>query len=970
MIYPGSRQTIPRIRATALLVAGATLLSLLHWLLGGAGPARAATQYWTISTREEFLQGSLVNVTAYIDYLELSPSSSFSLTSTPSGTYDLRGVAMLSGLDAWAVGTGGTILRWNGSSWSNVPSPTTNHLYSVSMVSASDGWAVGQNGRIIRWNGSSWTVVSSPNTTDLWAVDMLASNNGWAVGVDPCFFSNCNILRWNGTSWSRVTSPTSSTLFGLDMVNNVDGWAVGQNGRIIRWSGSSWSNFTSPTTNTLYGVSMASPTFGFSVGAQGTILRWDGASWTRLQSPANPVDGNSNVTLRAVKTQSENLAWAAGYDAGSGKSVVLKWNGTSWTRISPDPASVTLYALSLSGDGKAGLFVGGSRTALRYGGYCGGDGPSCSGTATYTFDAGQTVDWQSHTYAADTLAGVTSVSFRFASSDDGSTWSTWQNSLSAVSNSRYLKKEITLSTSDWTKTPRLYVSSVSFSTLAAYGPAWIPVAGPHDLRTQTESGQVKLVFTPRTGETTTYTVYRHAYEDDRGATVLGSATTDSSGQLTSASPSDSWSQSDPDYPGRLVFTDTSVENFKEYYYFVTDGPFTGELRDYIVVPAFPPTQLPHGNFAENTSACTACHGLHSSRSQLPGRGKLLKAPTATDLCRNCHDGSGSKYDEVNGRVRVDVDWSAYTEALAGPYGQLLTGEGSAPAEVTPTSVHSLGQVVLNQAPGSGMPFSPVTWLQQLSCISCHEPHNKFRNYRALRGSIHFGNHVRVRGYSEVHWTQPTKSDATSYQKYIAGINDFCGQCHVYFADDRLGNVDKTPSDSAVAQNVYGKYRHPVGIPVSLYLEMGKKTVVMNVYGYDYPFEDADPSRQLLPNRDLPLEGPHSGSRYNDNVIVCLTCHMAHGTLKPGQKQVAYLNGAANNTVGASKMDKYGGYTDRYAALNDEPGGGSTVLMRTGGVGVCQKCHQKNYVPKQWFFDGTSDLWCEQNVSCGGGVPGG
>ena len=35
-------------------------------------------------------------------------------------------------------------------------SPTTPHLYSVFMVSADDGWAVGGGGTIIRWTGTEW----------------------------------------------------------------------------------------------------------------------------------------------------------------------------------------------------------------------------------------------------------------------------------------------------------------------------------------------------------------------------------------------------------------------------------------------------------------------------------------------------------------------------------------------------------------------------------------------------------------------------------------------------------------------------------------------------------------------------------------------------------------------------------------------------------------------------------------------
>ena len=44
----------------------------------------------------------------------------------------------------------GTIIHWDGSSWSTVTSPTTAILESVYMISSTEGWAVGHDGTIIR----------------------------------------------------------------------------------------------------------------------------------------------------------------------------------------------------------------------------------------------------------------------------------------------------------------------------------------------------------------------------------------------------------------------------------------------------------------------------------------------------------------------------------------------------------------------------------------------------------------------------------------------------------------------------------------------------------------------------------------------------------------------------------------------------------------------------------------------------
>jgi hypothetical protein len=93
-------------------------------------------------------------------------------------------VAATSDGSAWAVGcsacgTGRTlILRWNGTTWTRVPSPdpgTSCAFLGVAAVSDGSAWAVGWIG-----NGSS----TSPTST------------------------RTLILRWNGAAWTRTRVPS------------------------------------------------------------------------------------------------------------------------------------------------------------------------------------------------------------------------------------------------------------------------------------------------------------------------------------------------------------------------------------------------------------------------------------------------------------------------------------------------------------------------------------------------------------------------------------------------------------------------------------------------------------------------------------------------------------------------------------------------------------------------------------------
>lgn len=133
--------------------------------------------------------------------LVLESGDEYILTYTAA---DLFAVSMVSSTDGWAVGSGGVRLRYNGTSWNTVTSPTVTDLFTVSMVSATDGWAVGSAGAILRYNGTSWSTVSSPTGEKLSSVYMVSATDGWAVG------DLGTTLQYNGTSWGIVGSPTDT----------------------------------------------------------------------------------------------------------------------------------------------------------------------------------------------------------------------------------------------------------------------------------------------------------------------------------------------------------------------------------------------------------------------------------------------------------------------------------------------------------------------------------------------------------------------------------------------------------------------------------------------------------------------------------------------------------------------------------------------------------------------------------------
>ena len=372
--------------------------------------------------------------------------STWSVVSSPNPSANsnrLLGVAALATNNVWAVGdflaTGGDgqvlILKWNGTSWVQVPGDNPGPslpftLYAVSAVSASDIWSVGSNSHTLaeHWNGTQWSTVSTPNlgTGDniLNGVSGSASSDVWEVGYYAFGVEKRTLIEhWNGTSWSIVPSPNSgkrlNVLNGVDAISSSNAWAVGsassnldQTTLILHWNGTSWTIVPSPSPgtaglNTLYGVAANSANDVWAVGsftnsgeyAQTLIIHWDGTSWSVIPSANVP---GVNSELYGVVALGPNNVWAVGYggiSSGGFSTLVVHWNGSSWSIVpSANPFGDNILS-AVSGTGANDISaVGRSRNP-------------------YTFRSGALLEhWDGNSWSqvygsgADALYGVAAVS--------------------------------------------------------------------------------------------------------------------------------------------------------------------------------------------------------------------------------------------------------------------------------------------------------------------------------------------------------------------------------------------------------------------------------------------------------------------------------------------------------------------------------------------------------------------------------
>jgi hypothetical protein len=264
---------------------------------------------------------------------------------------------MVDAPDGWIVGDDGVILRWNGTDWNQVPSPTDADLRGVYMLNSTDGWAVGIDGVTIHWNGTSWTQVSSGTAVNLLDIEA-AGQHYYAVG------ENGTVIMWNGTKWTPEILPTNLAIRSIDMfwvpdlfdppgywsglavgdqglmlnytqktgwtemlspteaqLNDIDGlWAVGSGWTIIQWEKGEWKNASTPMSG--YGwlntLDMVTSDDGWAMGYNGTILHWNGTLWSKTASPT--INEIKSVFMVGVDD-----GWAVGLNG-----TILHWNGVIW----------------------------------------------------------------------------------------------------------------------------------------------------------------------------------------------------------------------------------------------------------------------------------------------------------------------------------------------------------------------------------------------------------------------------------------------------------------------------------------------------------------------------------------------------------------------------------------------------------------------------------------------------------------
>lgn len=243
--------------------------------------------------------------------------------------------------------------------WKPLKSGTPASLRDVWGTSATDVTIVGYNGTILHFDGTTFTAQLGGEGFELEAVGGDDVGSVWAVGQDPVTHQGV-ILQRAGNSWSKdPTAPMISSAKFRDVFVAGPGDVYAVSDYIWHLSAGVWKSIGNPfpTASTALWVTPTATTPRLFAGGQNYfagsiyhgVLQMDGSvSWGYQSIP-------SSAPISAVLGFAEDDVYAVNYDSN------LHFDGQSWSAINLGSAGLSdIWGASsddLYGVGAAGIIV-------------------------------------------------------------------------------------------------------------------------------------------------------------------------------------------------------------------------------------------------------------------------------------------------------------------------------------------------------------------------------------------------------------------------------------------------------------------------------------------------------------------------------------------------------------------------------------------------------------------------------------
>lgn len=253
--------------------------------------------------------------------------------------------------DVWAVGSGGTIIHYDGSKWNSVSSGVQSTLYSVWSSGPNDVWAAGSSKVVLHGTGGAAFTpvpVSEENVGRAFAVWGTVPGDLFVGGAPHQHFDPDLGQEVSGNWWRRPSGDADSA---WDLLAGFDGqlpnatiraiwgssandlWVSADNSMDSSWmrgvlmhraGDGTWESVDSQSSRVLESIWGSSANDVWAVGDEGTLRHFTAGAerWAVVTAP-------SSAALHGVWGTSANDVWAVG-DLGT----VIHYDGTSWTSSS------------------------------------------------------------------------------------------------------------------------------------------------------------------------------------------------------------------------------------------------------------------------------------------------------------------------------------------------------------------------------------------------------------------------------------------------------------------------------------------------------------------------------------------------------------------------------------------------------------------------------------------------------------
>lgn len=264
-------------------------------------------------------------------------------------------------------GDGGTILHYDGSTFTEMSTPTQYALNGIHGTANNDIWAVGGNAYseftdstrsvILHYDGNSWSSVTPPSTSfgEYHVFDDVWVQGTTIYAVSETYSSIARKVGSQAWAFIDVGTTTNFGYNGLYGFASNDIYAVGECGMINHWNGTTWTLENEESEN-LCSSSMMSTVLLYSVwgpdadnvfvtGNSGQLLKRadGGGSWNTLYAGGS---WSSDSSKHGLSGSSANEVYLAGLNGD-----LDYWNGSSMTALGEFLSDNSQYTMVRNGSG-------------------------------------------------------------------------------------------------------------------------------------------------------------------------------------------------------------------------------------------------------------------------------------------------------------------------------------------------------------------------------------------------------------------------------------------------------------------------------------------------------------------------------------------------------------------------------------------------------------------------------------------